>query len=299
MFNRFIRNTGMVAAMFAGAGQAFSQGTTQLDLQSSADGVVWSDNTEIQLGAGETRTVLVRALVTWVGTQVPTGFASLTWQPAFGNVRHGIDSVQGFANQGNNTNGGSVVLDGTPLDGPFGRISPFASSGPSVGSAQRYQPIAHSGGSGGAPAGDYLRIARNDITRWMGTGPTSGTAAVNNFNGAGGIACVQKSQGNVGSADPAYEPRITNVAIFQIALTVGGVADGTTHIIDLLAPTDGMSRNTTTGDRQASWFSGGGDNSGSLKGTVLVDPGTITITPAPGAITLFACGVFAAARRRR
>lgn len=292
----------VIGSLVAVAGlAAVANAQSLLNLQVSTDGVNWSDNVEVRAASGVNTTVLMRALVSYTGTLPAVGFASLTWQPTFGNVRPGVDSVQAFADQGNNTNGGSVVLDGSPMDGPFGRISPFAASGPTVGGAQRYAAIAHSGGSGGAPAGNWLRIARNDITRWMGTGPTSGTSAVNNFNGAGGVACVQKSPGNVNpTVDPPFQAGITDIAIFQIALTVGGVGQGETHVISLGAPTDGMSRNGTTGAREAAWFSSlTGDNSGSTKGAVEVDGASITITPAPGALALLGLGGLVAGRRRR
>ena len=49
---------------------------------------------------------------------------------------------------------------------------------------------------------------------------TSGTAAVNNFYGAGGMACVQKSSGNVTpGVDPDFQTGITNIEILRMALT--------------------------------------------------------------------------------
>lgn len=291
----------VIGSLVAVAGLAVAANAqSRLDLQVSTDGVNWSDNAEVRLADGATATVLMRALISWTGpvggTAGPVGFASLTWQPTFGNVRPGIDSVQPFADQGNNLNGGGVNLDGSPMDGPFGRVQPWASTGPS--GTARYAAMAHTGGSGGAPAGNFLRIARNDVTRWMGTGPTTGAAAVNNFNGAGGVACVQKAV-PIPGVDPARVDSLTDNVIWQIALTVGGVGQGVTHVIDVIAPTDGMSRNTDTGAREASWFRGPGDNSGGTKGAVTVDPAAITITPAPGALALLGLGGLVVGRRRR
>ncbi len=291
----------VIGSLVAVAGLAVAANAqSRLDLQVSLDGVNWSDSVEVNASTGNSATVLMRAMISWTGdvgqTTGPVAFASLTWQPVFGNVRPGVDSVQPFANQGNNLNGGGVNLDADPLDGPFGRVIPFASTGPS-GTAS-YQAIAHAGGSGGAPAGNYLRISRNDITRWPGTGPTTGTTAVNNFNGAGGVACVQKAVPTPG-VDPDRREGINDIVIFQIALTVGGVGQGETHDIDVTAPTDGMSRNTVTGAREASWFRGPGDNSGAVKGAVEVDGAAIRITPAPGALALLGLGGLVAGRRRR
>lgn len=286
----------VIGSLVAIAGlAAAANAQSLLNLQVSLDGVNWSDNVDVAASSGTPTPVLVRASISYTGTTATFGFASLTWQPVFGNVRAG-DEVRAFANQGNNLNGGGVILDGSPMDGPFGRIQPFASTGPS--GTQFYAAIAHSGGSGGAPAGNFLRISRNDVTRWMGTGPTTTASAVNNFNGAGGVACVQKA--TPGTADPARNNESTNVVIFQISLLVDGVGQGETHVIDVLAPTDGMSRNSNTGNREASWFANlAGDNSGSVKGTVEVDGASITITPAPGALALLGLGGLVVGRRRR
>jgi len=289
----------VIGSLVAVAGlAAAANAQSLLNLQVSLDGVNWSDNVEVNAGSGETANVLMRAQISYTGSLPAVGFASLTWQPVFGNVRSGVDSVNPFADRGNNGNGGAIELDASPMDGPFGRTIPFGATGPS--GTQFYTAIAHSGGSGGAPAGNWLRISRNDVTRWMGTGPTTGTGAVNNFNGAGGVACVQKSPGNVGVTDPAFQEGITDITIFQICLTVGGVGQGETHEISVGAPTDGMSRDSASGVRQASWFSAmSGDNSGSTKGAVEVDGASITITPAPGALALLGLGGLIAGRRRR
>lgn len=290
----------VIGSLVAVAGlAAAANAQSVLNLQVSTDGVSWSDNAAVRLATGATGTVLVRATISWTGAGAPLGFASLTWQPVAKNARPGVDSFQAFADQGNNTNGGAVNLDGTPLDGPFGRVMPFGATGPS--GTQRYAVTSHTGGSGGAPndigGNAYLRISRNDVTRWVGTGPTSGTAAVNNFNGAGGVACVQKA--NPGAADPPRNNEISNVVIFQVAMTVGGVGNGQSHEIQLMAPQEGMSRNSTTGNRESSWFRDSADQSGAIKGAVEVDPATITITPAPGALALLGLGGLVAGRRRR
>lgn len=285
----------VIGSLVAIAGlAAAANAQSLLNLQVSTDGLNWSDNVEVVAAPGTNTTVLMRASISYTGSTPAFGFASLTWQPVFSNVR-AADVVDPFATQGNNLNGGGVILDASPLDGPFGRIQPFASTGPS--GTQAYAVHRHTAMSGGAPDGNFLRIARNDITRWMGTGPTTTASAVNNFNGAGGVACVQKA--TPGTADPARNDSISNVVIFQIALTLDGVPDGDTHIIGVEAPTAGMSRNSNNGNREASWFGPAGDNSGSVKGIVEVDGATITITPAPGALALLGLGGLIVGRRRR
>ncbi len=255
---------------------ASAQGTSRLELDCSLDGVTWSHDVVVHLSSGRAADVLLRARISWVGATRAFGFTSLTWQPVIGNARPGTDFVNPFADRGNNTSGGGVDLDGSALDGPFGRIRPFASTGPIQ--PHFYTALAHAGGSGGAPLGNYLRIARDDITRWMGTGPTSGTSALNNFNGAGGVQSVQKAREIVGPNDPPYNPRVSDVTIVLLSLHVGGPAVGQPQVLSWGAPTTGMSRNSITGVREASWFDGPGDYSGRLKGTVEVLPASITIS---------------------
>jgi hypothetical protein len=289
----------LIGSMLAVAGLAVAASAqTRMDIQVSKDGVNWSSSVSVNHAAGDTGRVLVRYLVSYTGTAPAVGFASLTFQPAFGNVRTS-DEIAAFANQGNNLNGGGVANDGSPLDGPFGRLLPFASTGPTLGGAQSYIVHTQVDPDTGLE-GRYYRIARNDVTRWAGQGPTSGTAAVNNFNGAGGMAHVQKSPGNVGPSDPPFQAGITDVEILRLAIDVGTVAQGDSHTIDLFAPLAGMSRNATTGAREASWFSAmSGDNSGSTKGAVEVEGASIMVVPAPGALALMGLGGLVATRRRR
>lgn len=283
----------------AGLAAAATAGTTRLDLQVSLDGVSWSDSVTVNANASQQVRVLTRAVVSYIaadGEALPIGFASLTWQPVFSNVR-GLanDAIAPFANQGNNTNGGAITNDGSPLDGPFGRISPFAGTGPST--AQSYVVHQHTAGSGGAPAGSFYRIARNDVTRWVGTGATTGTSSANNFSGSGGVATVQKLAGRV-AADPAISFELAP-EILRLAIDVRGVGAGQEHTIGVEAPIDGMSRNTTTGAREASWIRDQSDTSGAIKGSVVVDGASIRIIPAPGSLALLGLGGLVAGRRRR
>ena len=198
-------------ALFSAAGSAEGSDTyTTLSFQCSQDGVNWSN--QLNLASSPlTRRVLLRTSVTWHSDELPEpiGFANVTFQPIFGGFRV-ADTIAPFTNAGYNGNGGSVFLDQSPLNGPFGRISPFAATGPGLG-FQRYLVHEHNG-TDGAPPGRYLRIARHDITRWIGMGTaTIGTAAVNNFNGAGGIAIVQNSVPLQQAGDPGFKRGIRDV----------------------------------------------------------------------------------------
>ncbi|MBS0195209.1 MAG: hypothetical protein JSR77_00465 [Planctomycetes bacterium] len=277
----------VIASIVAAAGLASlaTADTSRLDMQVSTDGVTWSNNVNVAPGA----TVLVRGKVSFIqtGTATPVGFASLTWQPTLSNWVAGTDVLNAFADRGNNTNGGSVS-DTAGTAGPFGRISPFGATGPT--STDPYR-----GHTQTAAGVNYLRIARTTITNWAGDGPTTGTSASNNFNGSGGLACVQKSSGNVGAADPPFQGSITDVVLFKFSVTVA--APGT-RTLTVDAPLAGMSRNTTTGAREAAWFSSGSDNFGGIKAEVAVNTATISV-PTPGGLAALGLGGLVAVRRRR
>lgn len=293
----------IAAAGLAGLAGLAAQASAQVDntnlrFEVSTDGLNWGSEVSHNPNEGQRR-ILVRVMVSWesTGTTVPIGFASMTFQPVITSVRFG-DSVVNFANQGNNTNGGGVTLDATPLDGPFGRLRPFAATGPS--GLQSYSTHAHTNGSGGAPMGSYIRFARNDISNWMGMGPTTGSDAVNNFNGAGGIAAVQKSLGLLTPGiDPPFHFGITDINIFQFAIDVDTLAPGEQRTLSLLAPLEGISRDLTSGVRSASWFASNSDNFGTIKAPVNVSGAQINLVPSPAALSLLMCGGLTLNRRSR
>ena len=165
----------------------------------------------------------------------------------------------------------------------FGRIVPFASSGATTSDPYRGHTQVFSGVN-------YLRIARSTVTNWVGQGLTIGTSAANNFNGAGGMICAQKPFSLVvQGTDPPFNPTISNVVLAKFAMTLG--SDLTPRTLVIGAPTAGMSRNTTTGAREASWFASNSDNFGTIKGAVQVTDasittGCVTVTTQPASATV-------------
>jgi len=281
----------------AGMAVAANADTSRLDIMVSQDGVNWSSSTTVNAGSAETKRVYVAYVMSYVGTTAaPNAFASLTFQPVFSNVRVGLDSVAAFADRGNNTNGGAIDprADYSQAGG-FGRLKPWAATGPST--SQNYAVHTHTAGSAGAPAGNFFRIARNDVTKWVGTGVTTGTAAVNNFNGAGGVVAGQKQSPT--AADPARVVGSSNLVLMVLALDVHGVGAGDSHVITAGAPNEGMSRNASTGAREASWWANTTENAASIKAAVEVVAGEINIIPAPGSLALLGLGGLVAGRRRR
>ena len=289
--NRFVLLSGMVA----GAATMAMGSSTVLSIRASLDGVNWHSSVGLTEGG---QAVYFGYFISFHGTPgqpVPNAFANISIQPVFSGVRPGIDSVGDFATWGRNTNGGAIdprasYGEGT---GGYGRIKPWASTGPI--SSQPYAVHTHTGGSGGAPAGNYFRIARNDITRWAGLGPTTGTAALNNFNGAGGVVVAQLQR-----PTPSDPPRIAGTSellVMVLKLNVGLGAWDSPSIVATV-PREGVSRFATTGERVGSWWANTTENAPSIRAGFVVQEATVYL-PAPGSITALGFIVAATTRRRQ
>ncbi|MEY3230805.1 MAG: hypothetical protein RL689_894, partial [Planctomycetota bacterium] len=248
------------------AGIASAQ-ITRMAVETSVDGVSWSGGTRA-VPAGST--LQFRYVVTFDAngtTATPIGFAALTFQPTVSGWS-ASETLAPFATVGNNTNGGSV----SEASGLFGRITPFAATGPTTTDPYRGHTQSVSGVN-------YLRLARTTITNWIGVGLTTGTSAANNFNGAGGVVCVQKGVNALNTSDPAFNGSISGVVLARFGMTLSGDTSERTLVFD--APTAGMSRNATTGAREASWYSSASDLVGTIKGAVSVTPAQVIICQPP------------------
>lgn len=277
----------LIASIVVVAGFAsivVAQPTTRMDVQTSLNGIDWSGVPRV---VNPGTAVQVRYTVTFVAndtTAIPVGFNSLTFQPTFSNWT-AADTLAPFAVSGNNLTGGSV-LDSA---GTFGRVSPFAATGATTSDTYRGHVQTAAGTT-------YLRIARNTITNWVGLGPTSGSVAVNNFNGSGGLPAVQNTS-TMPTAGHPYNGSITNVILAKFGFTLS--SDTTPRTLSLSAPTEGMSRNATTGAREAAWFESLSASFGGIKGSVSVIPAEVQVIPAPASLALLGLGGIVVGRRRR
>lgn len=99
--------------------------------------------------------------------------------------------------------------------GVWGRVSPFGANMTTTTTFLR-------GHLGTGTASGMLRIARADITNWIGVGASSGAAASNNTSGGGGVPIAQIPFGARSSTDPAYNPETQAVVVFKFGFTLGG-----------------------------------------------------------------------------
>ncbi len=288
----------VIGSMLAVAGIAMAANAqdTTLRYEASLDGVNWSSSVNALPGS----TVQVRARVIWSGTQQVFGLSQLIFQPVV-NSWTSADSIVGTAGTpgGNGIGpiGGSRTTPiGSVPDAPgvYGRITPFAANFSTTSNYTR-------GIVGTGTATGLLRIGRADITNWIGVGPTSGAAAVNNFNGGGGVGIAQLAPGSRLATDPAYNSS-NDVVVFKFAFTLGSSTAARTLGID--TPLAGVNRETAAGSNFgrvfASWFT----STSAAQGTRFYESiGTagaaVNVVPAPGALALVGLGGLVATRRRR
>lgn len=231
---------------------------------------------------------VARAVVSYTGTAAPLGLASFVFQPTVSNFNSG-DTLTPFVNggQGGNTSTPpGVVADGSTTE--FGRVIPWGRSALTPTSFMRGHT--HTGGSAGAPAGNWLRIAQNHVTSWFGS--------TGNTTGGSGIPISQLNDVGRNSNDPAFHSSLQGINVFTMKITVG--PDDALRTLAIDSPTDGFgNRNSVTGDREVYWFASMTEITGSIRGTAVVAGASVTVVPSPASLALLGLGGLAVARRRR
>lgn len=166
----------------------------------------------------------VRAVVSYTGTSTVYGLGQIVFQPMISDwsVNDAVIGTPGTPNNegigplGSNTSiPPGYVYD---LPGLYGRIIPWAGSNTTTSSYYKGHVHVNPDGTGRT----YLRIARSDVTNWVGLGPTAGSGALNNTNGAGGVYI---GQGTIGDGRPTHFPPqnndITDVVVFKFSFVLG------------------------------------------------------------------------------
>ncbi len=274
-------------AVAAGAALSFTalvhaEVNTRIDVLLSSDGINFSSTYPATGGINHVE-VLVR--VTYTGTASPLGLASLVFQPVVSNWT-GADVLYPFANGGAGSNQSTPLGVVPDAPGQYGRISPFGRT--ALSTATAIIGHVHGNGSGGAPAGSWLRIAQRQATSWIGgTGNTTGGAGVN---------IAQLSDVGRTSADPAFNPSLS-VNVFRFGMRLD-FTNGGPRLMTIGLPSQGFgNRHPTTGEREVYWFGSMTEATGSIRGTAQVNEATILV-PSPTALGLLAALPLVKRRRR-
>lgn len=285
----------LIGSLVAVAGMAAAAqaqlGTTVLDLQVSADGQTWSDEVSVAPGA----TVLFRARVSLTGASA-LGFSGINFQPTLSNwdnvgAAPNIDQLLAFADVGSNSTTPAGSVDGSDAPGlaaPLGRIRPFGA--PNVTTTNRMRGHLDSGGT-------IMRVAQNGTTNAIGVGASS-----NNVNGSGGIPVSQST--GLFAPPGTFVFGTTNIAVVKLGIRVSDDVPVADRILQLDAPTGGISLYGPNGDvRAGNWLTGHDPDTGAPINNyapIAVDGARIRVLiPAPGALALLGLGGLAVTRRRR
>jgi hypothetical protein len=216
------------------------------------------------------------------GTARPIGLASLSFQPTVSSWIAGSDSVLPFATTGTNNSGGAV-LDVAGMNAPYGRIVPFAFTGPATSNPY----FVHEQQIDGVSS---ARIALASADLWPSAATTSASSAE-------GITCEQRAYLNVTDSDPYFAAATRQVVVFKFAISLDPSRGPRTLRID--APEMGLSRNWQTGAPEASWYSSLTDTYGRTKAPIDVHGAAIVVIPQGSVFVQGLLGMCAIATRRR
>lgn len=242
---------------------AAANADTSINFEASTDGSAWSSNLSVAPGTQ----VYVRMRVQVTG-QTVVGFSGMTSQPVLSNwgasdVRNGF-TFPGLGNDG--TPGTETTYDGKMVSNApgtnTGRIFPFGTAGQ------------------GAASSSGLLTSFNDAgnrLRFAGSKNTTETT-----NAAWGLASSQNPASLMGTNFSST----TNATIFRYSVTMTTQGD---HVASLVQLSGGAVK----------WYLNTGGTSILTDTNTTINPGTITVTPAPGALALLGLGGLAAGRRRR
>jgi hypothetical protein len=278
---------------------------TRLEYEVSRDGLAWASSVLALPGD----TIQVRALVSYVGSvHAPTamGLSQIVFQPVVSGwtgadslMTQDIDGPGPSTSQGVGPVGGSrstpigVVED---LPGMWGRIAPFGASATTTSTFLR-------GHLGTGTAAGLLRIARANVTNWIGEGATSGLNPSGNTSGQGGVAISQVALWNHVPADLPYSTATDRVVVFRFGFMVGHAPNA--RAMSISTPAAGIGKNTREptlyGQQDCRWWIDDVAFPENLSvGSAEVFSASVLVVPSPGGVGIGAAwGLVVLTRRRR
>lgn len=255
-----------------------------------------------------------RAVVSYVGTRTDVmGLAEILYQPIIPNadnegpVRDELGPWRNAGVSGNFIAGTLLSQAEAQSGGPlpdYGRVGFGFFSTEATGS-NVLTSFRHSGGSNGAPQGDWLRIAGTFVSQWPSTGDGSWTANDSNRI-LRGVSAGQWSRINPlsGVPNPFWQGGTQDIVIFRQALIVGDAAQDRT--IELTMQDEFLRRaemgaGSTDNRRHVRWFTQDVQtHTDAYRTSLTITPAIALVTiPAPGLGVLAIAGCAAVVCRRK
>jgi uncharacterized protein (TIGR03382 family) len=306
-----MKNVIVSLVALAGIAGAASAQVTQspigatLRYEVSINGGAWGSSVDANPGDR----VEWRAVVSYTGTAAPAALGRIYYQPVISNADNdggSQDQLGAWRNGGASGQGNTTLAQGllSAADGnnagalaSYGRVVyGFTSRSTTAGSSGGLTGIRHSGGSAGAPAGEFLRVAGSGNPNWYPANIPNGTVDLNNQ-----ILWGVVSDNNTATST-WYTAGTQNVVIFRQAFIAS--ADDSVRSLTLTSESATLRRAGggagTDDTRSMLWArTGEAGSTGTIRVGVQYIPATINIIPTPGAAALLGLGGLVAARRRR
>lgn len=308
-------HTSMTAALLATCGIAsgalaqvtqFPIGAT-LRYEVANQGGVWTS----MVAALPGEQVEFRAVLSYTGTDAAVALGRIFYQPVISGVDNqgsgaNVDQLGAWRNGGVSGQGTTLLAQGllsaaegesTNALASYGRVRyGFTSRSTTAGNSGALIAHRHSGGSAGAPAGDYLRIAGSINTDWYPSSIPNGTVALNNQ-----ILWGVVSDNNTATST-WFATGTQNIVLFRHAFIMSSDPDGA-RFITINSEAATLQRagggSGTDDTRFMTWaLAGEGGATASLRVGVQYVPAFIVV-PSPGVCGLAFAGACLTLRRRR
>lgn len=299
----------VIVSMLAVAGMA-SLASAQVEANGGRltfqvwNGAAWTNAVDVLPGAR----VEVRVVASYIGTRTDLfAMGEALYQPTFSNADNTgagaqQDQIGAFRNGGNGGNSvaGSMLTvaegDGGNSLADYGRVR-FGGTANSATGSNTMTSFRHSGGSDGAPAGSWIRMAGTFVASWPQALPTTTTA--DNINRIlRGISAQQQSQ----ALNSTFHVQGTSgLVIFRQAITLSDdPAVRTLQFSSFIESARRVGGTTSTDDtRYMTWQTGAADSGTHRTGVTYVPANINVIIPTPASAALMGLGGLIAARRRR
>ncbi len=250
--------------------------------------------------------VELRVVASYTGTRTDLfAMGEALYQPTLSNADNTgtgaqQDQIGAWRNGGNGGNSiaGSMLSvaegnQGTAL-ADYGRVL-FGGTATAATGSNTMTSFRHTGGSDGAPAGSWIRMAGNFVTQWPAALPAAPAAADTNRI-LRGISAQQQS---FALNSTFHVAGLSNVIFRQAIILSDDPAARTVQFSSFIESARRVANTGTDDTRFISWQTSNSDSGSHRTLGVQYVPANINVVPTPASMALMGLGGLVAARRRR